>query len=134
MKNLKIYLKKIVLILFVLVSVIQFNSTVCLATGDGEIVGQFAKIIDTPEDYDPKPNEANPGNKYSNKVGIVLGVIRAVGIVVSVISLMIIGIKLMTLSIEEKANYKELLPGYIFGVVLVIAFSVIPSIVYDMFY
>lgn len=149
--------KKIILIFFVLFSIIQLNSTVCLAVEDAQIVGQFAKKDDetkkdskedsskeedsssvkgilTPEDYNPKSNEVDPGSKYSKKVGVILGIIRAVGVVISVISLMIIGIRMMTLSIEEKAIYKESLPGYILGVVMVAAFSVIPSIIYNIFF
>ena len=152
--------KRIFLIFVVLISITQLNSTICLAVEDVEMVRQFARVDDgsggdskqqgsesekedasststkgllNPKDYDPKPDEVNPGGKYNKKVGVILGIIRAVGIVSSVIALMIIGIRMMTLSIEEKAIYKESLPGYIFGVVMVVAFSVIPSIIYDIF-
>lgn len=134
MRKFRSFFKRVVLIFFVLFSITQLHNTVCLAAEDVEVVGQFSKVIEAPEDYDPKPDEVNPGGKYNKKVGVILGIIRAVGIVTSVIALMIIGIRMMTLSIEEKAIYKESLPGYILGVVMVVAFSVIPSIIYDIFF
>ena len=67
-----------------------------------------------------------------NKASVIVAVIRNVGIVVSVIALMIIGIKAMTGSIEQKADYKKSLPGYILGVIMVIAITVLPSIIYEV--
>ena len=44
---------------------------------------------------------------------------------------MIIGLKTMIGSIEEKTQYKESLPGYLIGVFLLFASTTIPSIIYD---
>ena len=52
------------------------------------------------------------------------------GIVVSVIAVMIIGIKEMTAGVEEKSVIKQALPGYILGVVMVVAITMLPTIIY----
>lgn len=83
-----------------------------------------------PNEYDPSSHIENE-TLFVDKVKVVLGFIRIVGIVVSVIVLMIIGIKTMTGSLEEKSHYKQALPGYILGAIMVMAMTTIPSIIYN---
>ena len=49
----------------------------------------------------------------------------------SVVTLMIIGIKQMTASAEEKSILKQAMPGYILGAVMVFAMTVIPTLIYE---
>lgn len=84
-----------------------------------------------PNEYDPSSHIENE-TLFVDKVKVVLGIIRAVGIVVSVIALMIIGIKNMTGSIEEKSQYKQALPAYIIGAIMVMAMTALPSVIYDV--
>lgn len=65
-----------------------------------------------------------------NKVENILGIIRTVGIVVSVVMLMAIGIKYMMGSVEEKADYKQTLKPYIIGAFVLFTGSIIPEIIY----
>ena len=67
----------------------------------------------------------------NDKVRPVLGIIRAFGIIASVISLAIIGIKIMYGSVEEKANYKQTLIPWAAGAVMLLAMTTIPSLVYN---
>lgn len=67
-----------------------------------------------------------------NRAKTITTVIRNIGIVVSVISLMIIGIKFMVSSAEERAGYMKALPGYLLGVFMVAAMTMIPSLIYDI--
>ncbi len=60
----------------------------------------------------------------TNVGNTVVGVIKVVGIFVSVGALMVIGIKYMMGSAEEKAEYKKVMIPYIIGAVLVFAASV----------
>ena len=50
---------------------------------------------------------------------------------VSVLALVLIGIKYMTGSIEEKAEYKETMMYYIVGAILVFAISNISAMIYN---
>ena len=82
------------------------------------------------------PNTYKPGSatskKIQGKVGPILGAIRNVGIVLSVIFLMIIGVQAMLGSAEERADYKKRLPKYLIGVVVLLAGSVIPQLIYNV--
>lgn len=61
-----------------------------------------------------------------------LGILQVVGSIISVLALVIIGIRYMMSSIEEKANMKGVLIYYVIGAVLVFATSNILSIVYKI--
>ena len=78
-----------------------------------------------------KPGSAS-SSKIQVKVGPILGIIRNIGIVLSVIFLMIIGVQAMLGSAEERADYKKRLPKYLIGVVVLLAGSVIPQLIYNV--
>lgn len=67
-----------------------------------------------------------------DKAKIILASIRNMGIVLSVVMLIIIGIKYMLGSIEEKATYKKTLLPYLIGAVLLFTGSLIPEIIYQV--
>ena len=67
---------------------------------------------------------------FISKVNGIVDVIENIGIVVSVIALVIIGIKYMLGSVEEKANYKKTMIPYLIGALLVFSISLIPQIIY----
>lgn len=69
--------------------------------------------------------------ELNDKTSPVLGIIRAFGIIASIISLAIIGIKIMFGSVEEKANYKQTLIPWATGAIMVFAMTTIPSLVYN---
>ena len=48
------------------------------------------------------------------------------------IILMILGIKQMTASIEEKSIIKQAMPGYILGAIMVMAITWLPSLIYSV--
>ena len=64
--------------------------------------------------------------------GQIIGVVRTVGVLVAVVILLILGIKYMIGSAEEKADYKKNMVPYLVGAVLIFAASTIAGIVYDM--
>lgn len=70
--------------------------------------------------------------KLEENAETILGVIQVVGIVVSVVMLMIIGIKYMMGSLEERAEYKETLKPYIIGAFLIFSGTTIPQIIYQI--
>lgn len=80
------------------------------------------------------PEQYQGGNadlgRMESKVENILGIIRTVGVVTSVVMLMAIGIKYMLGSIEEKAEYKQTLKPYIIGAFILFTGSLIPEIIY----
>ena len=63
----------------------------------------------------------------------IIGVLQTVGIVVSVIILIVLGLKYMMGSAEEKAEYKKTMIPYIVGAALIFAASVLAQVVYQFF-
>lgn len=63
----------------------------------------------------------NAGNKVGTMGNQFLNIIRTVGTIAAVITLIILGIKYMMGSAEEKAEYKKTLTPYIIGAILVLA-------------
>lgn len=70
--------------------------------------------------------------KVKDSAGQILGVIRTIGVILSVVMLIAIGIKYLMGSVEEKAEYKRTLMPYIIGAFIVFTGSLIPEIIYKM--
>ena len=71
------------------------------------------------------------GSDVGDTLNSVLGVLRYIGIFAAVAILMILGIKYMMGSAEEKAEYKKTLIPYVIGAVLLLAASFIVGIIAD---
>lgn len=68
-------------------------------------------------------------NQFDNLGNGILGTVQVIGMISSVAALMIIGIKYMLGSAEEKSQQKETLIYYIIGAILVLSItSVVPWI------
>ena len=75
-------------------------------------------------------NEGNTEQIYT--VGQrIMGIIQAAGIVIAVVVLMVLGIKYMMGSAEEKAEYKKTFIPYIVGAILIFAATTIANMVYN---
>lgn len=77
-----------------------------------------------------KPDQTNTENitGVGNKL---MGVLQVVGILTAVIILMVLGIKYMMGSAEEKAEYKKTMMPYIIGAILIFAATTIANAVYN---
>ena len=91
----------------------------------------FSKQIN-PEDWNPEIYQEQ-SEKLNTMVGKVLGIIRNIGIIVSVISLMLIGLRTMFGSLEDKSHYKEVLPTFVIGVFIFLSCTTIPEMIYKIF-
>lgn len=104
------------------------------------IVSVFCKVtaVSTinPNDYDPSktPITTDDTDEVFSKAGIILGAVRNISAVVAVITLMIIGLKYMFGSVEQKANYKATMMPYIIGCVLAVAGTTIVTFIYESVY
>lgn len=61
----------------------------------------------------------------------IVGILQTVGIVLSVVVLIVLGIKYMMGSAEEKAEYKKTMIPYIIGAVLIFGATTIANAVYN---
>lgn len=96
------------------------------------IVPIISKATIDPNDFQPgNPSQADV-TKIANIANPIIGTIKVAGIVIAVIILTIIGIKFMTGSIEEKAEYKKVLPGYFIGAIMVVAISQFIAVIIDI--
>lgn len=66
------------------------------------------------------------------KAGQIMGMIRNVSIVAAVIIIMVLGVKFMLGSVEEKAEYKKSFMPLIIGIVLVVSATTIASFIFNM--
>ena len=86
--------------------------------------------LDNPDIYNP--GTAPEETELLKKAGHILGVINTVGVVLSVIILMIIGLKYMLGSVEGKAEYKKTMIAYIIGAMLLFGVTTIANIFYKI--
>lgn len=110
--------KKLIMIICILVNLIMlFNF--CYAQTDLQI-GDLNEY---------QGNEAQSA-KLVSKASVIFGVLQTVGVVLSVVVLVAIGIKYMLGSVEEKADYKKTLLPYIIGALILFTGSLLPQIIY----
>lgn len=81
-------------------------------------------------------NEIKPivdpyNNRITSMTGKILGIIQLVGSIISIVVLIIIGIKYMSLSIEDKVRYRKNMVPYIVGCFLVFTTSNIVNFIYN---
>ncbi len=69
---------------------------------------------------------------FQDKVGIILGVVQLVGSLAAVICLIVLGVKYMTGSVEEKAEYKKTLLPYFIGAMMVFGITNLLKVVYEV--
>ena len=113
-----IKMKKLIKILLVLVTIFLLFS----------ILNNVQAKID-PNAYDPGNGTTDP--KVNQMADKVIGAFQAIGSIVSVIALIIIGIKYAMCGAEDKAVKKESFIFYTIGAILVFATPLIARIIYN---
>lgn len=91
----------------------------------------YADLIN-PNDYNPNNSNDEVPEKFTNMVGIIATTIQTIGVVLSIIVIGLLGIKYMTGSIEERADYKKSMIPFLIGTVLIVAVGTIIRIVNDL--
>lgn len=79
-----------------------------------------------------KGNASFKSDKLDTFGNNIISIITTVGSIASVIVLVVLGIKYMMGSAEEKAEYKKTLLPYVIGAMLVFAASTIASVVFSV--
>ena len=109
-------MKKIIKISVIILLIIVIFTTCTYAITIEELDGSGAET----------GNIINAGNKL-------ITIISVIGSIVSVITLICLGIKYMLGSVEEKASYKKGLMPYVIGALFVFCASTIAGIIYSFF-
>lgn len=97
------------------------------------IVSMGASIVCASTDIggvsiDPRTENTGDITKVGNKI---MGILQVVGVLIAVIILMVLGIKYMMGSAEEKAEYKKTMIPYIVGAILIFAAATIANAIYN---
>ncbi len=117
-------LQKVLSVLVLVVIIISMASTVVLAADTNSAI--------TPSNITREGTNIN--TTTIDKAGKnIVSILQAVGVVLSVVMLIVIGIKYMMGSAEEKAEYKKTLMPYVIGAALIFAASVFAQVAYDFF-
>ena len=115
---------KILTIILLAIFMISFATTNVFAN-DEDTDGRL-----TPSEIKPT---YTPGSttELQSTAGRIMGMIRNVATIASVIIIMILGVKYMLGSVEEKAEYKKSFMPLIIGIILVVAASNIAAFIFD---
>ena len=111
---------KVLSVLLIVMAVVSFSTSV------------FADF--TPSNVNEYVDTDNAStNQVKNFGGDIISIISIIGMIASVAILMILGVKYMMGSAEEKAEYKKTLLPYIIGAVLLFAASGIAQFLFTTF-
>lgn len=113
MNNTKIYKILIVLTVILMFGILISNKA-------------FAGTVDT------NINSIIPNNDMQEWGNRILGPIKVVGIFVSVAMTMVVGIKYMLSSVEEKAEYKKTAIAYLVGAILIFVTPQLIDFIYNI--
>lgn len=87
-------------------------------------------VMQNPEGY----IQGSGDDKAAVEIGnIIIWLVRTVGESIAVIMLVIIGIRYLMGSVEEKAEYKQSMWPYILGAILIFAGSAVTELIYNAF-
>lgn len=143
MKNIRLT-KKILATLIIFIMIISINNIKTFALSDpsednaisGEVVGvieiassDFVDPTENPDWWEPTESEES---ELTEKAGTLLGVINVLGVVSAVIALVLLGMKYFLGSVQEKADFKNSLWLYILGIILLVACTTIPNIIFNV--
>ncbi len=84
---------------------------------------------ENPESFSPGSGEVSGATKVQDIGNRIIGIFQLIGTLASVIVLIVIGIKYMAGSIEERAEYKKTMMPYVIGALLVFGITNILGIV-----
>ena len=125
---------KIYLILTIIITTINIYPIYAYDWYQEETIQRLAYESDPSKD----PNAWQPiidnssSTKYKLTIEKLLGYINVIGIVISVVVVTIIGIKYMLGSVEEKAEYKKTMIGYLIGALLLFSTTTVANILYNI--
>ena len=79
-----------------------------------------------------KTNTITNSSSMTDLGGQIIGAIQIIGIIIAIVVLLVLGIKYMVGSAEEKAEYKKTMMPYVVGALLIFAASTIVNVLYTV--
>ena len=123
----KIDKKKIVIICIIFIICLLTVSQTVQAQNMGE--GTEEKTFN-PEEYKPTSTSSVSGATRLEEIGNdIIGIVQVIGAISSVVALILIGIKYVMGSVEEKAEYKQTLKPYLIGAIMLFGITNLLGIV-----
>lgn len=92
----------------------------------------FAYEKINPPDYAVDTGSIGGTTKITSMANNIVAIIRLIGSIISVIMLVWMGIRYMSASVEEKAQYKETLKPYFIGAIMLFGITNILAIISDI--
>ena len=114
---------------------VKIISTVLIAI---MLIAMFSSVAYAAENGPESALDALKQPDYSDQNDIqnlgkrIVGVIQIAGVVIAVVVILVIGIKYVIGSAEEKAEYKKTMIPYIVGAILIFAGATIVNVLYSM--
>ena len=130
----KIKIVKIVQIILLIIFLLGSMQNVVLALQEeGAFDGDNKRrgVIDT-DQYKPSDLTEDDYKTAFEMGGTIVNVLATVGTVIAIVGIMILGIKYMMGSIEEKAEYKKTMIPYLVGCIFIFCIPRIVSIIYSV--
>ena len=119
-----------IIILFLILNAMFISRSAFAAGGAADGGSSSSSLgLGNLEDY---AQQQGTSTMFEQKVDVILGVVQIIGSLCSVICLIVLGIKYMMGSVEEKANYKKTLIPYILGAIMVLGISNFINFIYEV--
>lgn len=99
----------------------------CKGTGKVEAIG----TVDT-DKFKPDDLTKDDYEEAFNMASTIVGALTTIGVVVAIVGIIVLGLKYMMGSVEEKASYKKTMVPYLIGCILIFSISTIVSIIYNL--
>lgn len=112
----------------------RFGTTIVDDKGSGSSIEDKHSndVTEHPSAFKPNGMQQEDADTIIAKVSGILGAITTVGVVVSVITILLLGIKFMMGSVQEKAEYKKSMLPYLIGVIFLFNTSIIVKIIANL--
>lgn len=97
------------------------------------IISQVQAADFDPNNYEPDSTSSVIGATRLENIGNrIIGIVQVIGSISSVIALILIGIKYIMGSVEEKAEYKKTLKPYLIGAIMVFGITNLLGIIQNV--
>ncbi len=99
------------------------------------IISNFMPIANATisvDDYEPKVPVAKDFGAAFGMTGTILNAIVTVGVVISIVTIMGLGIKYMAGSVEEKAEYKKTMIPILVGMIMLFCITTFVGVLYNI--
>lgn len=109
--------------------IIMLIALICLSSIS--YVHASSDPIENPGFYEPTDTTGN-NTKFIEIGNIIISVMQVLGTVIAVVAMMVIGIRYMFGSLQDRANFKETMIPYLIGAIMVFAIPTILKIIFDL--